>query len=115
MLLTFYSGWATVDTQQSLLAIDNVADGFSLHRMDSLECIRTFPTGTPAKRVVKHVTFAEGGEVVVGGSDHGMAYVFDRNTGVQLDRLRHAPRGMLQAVTVSTARLSKVPAVTYNV
>ncbi|KIP01227.1 hypothetical protein PHLGIDRAFT_123544 [Phlebiopsis gigantea 11061_1 CR5-6] len=109
-------GWAAVDTRQSLLAFDNVTDGFSLHRMDTLECTRTFPTGTPVKHRSKQVEFGEGGEVVVGGSDHGVAYVFDRATGVQLDVLRHAQKGMLQAIATSYSDfgLSTVATATTN-
>jgi hypothetical protein len=37
---------------------------------------------------------------VVGGSDHGAVYVFDRKRGVQLQVLQHLDKGMIQTVTV---------------
>jgi hypothetical protein len=36
----------------------------------------------------------------VGGSDHGLVYVFDRKTGNVLDVLRHADQGLVQTITV---------------
>lgn len=45
--------------------------------------------------------FGEDGKVVVGGSDHGVVYVFDRRTGSQLDILHHANAGLVQTIVVS--------------
>ena len=45
--------------------------------------------------------FGEDGKVVVGGSDHGVVYVFDRRTGSRLDILRHADAGLVQTIAVS--------------
>jgi hypothetical protein len=47
------------------------------------------------------VKFGEKGQVVVGGSDHGIVYVFDRMTGNKLAELKAAEQGMVQTVTVS--------------
>ena len=38
---------------------------------------------------------------MVGGSDHGAVYVFDRETGGPVDLLRHSDRGLVQTLTVS--------------
>ena len=62
--------------------------------------VRTFPTGTPIKRFPKQVAFGEDDTVVVGGSDHGVIYVFDRKTGDVLDTIIHSRRGLVQTVTV---------------
>jgi hypothetical protein len=75
-------------------------NGFNLHQLDNGAHIRNFLTGTPRKRVPKQVAFGENSKVVVGGSDHGAAYVFDRETGTTLDLIRHADRGLVQTVTV---------------
>ena len=63
--------------------------------------VRTFSAGTPIKRFPKQVIFAEDDTVVVGGSDHGAEYTFDRKTGTNLDKLVHSRRGLVQTITVS--------------
>jgi hypothetical protein len=80
--------------------VDNVADGFDLHQLDNGTYVRTFFTGTAQKTYPKQVVFGEEAKVVVGGSDHGAIYVFDRRTGEQLQVLRHAEKGMVQTITV---------------
>jgi hypothetical protein len=75
-------------------------NGFNLHQLDNGAHIHNFLTGTPRKRVPKQVAFGENSKVVVGGSDHGAAYIFDRETGTTLDLIRHADRGLVQTVTV---------------
>jgi glucose dehydrogenase len=49
------------------------------------------------------VLFGEDGKVVVGGSDHGSIYVFDRRTGEQLQALKHADGTVL---TITVRRIS---------
>jgi hypothetical protein len=44
--------------------------------------------------------FSEDFKTVVGGSNHGAVYVFDRKWGVRLHVLHHADSGMVQTVTV---------------
>lgn len=46
------------------------------------------------------MAFGEKDQVVVGGSDHGVVYVFDRMTSNKLDELRVAEGGMVQTITV---------------
>ena len=75
-------------------------NGFSLHQLDNGAYIQMFPTGTPIKAMPKQVAFAEDSRLVVGGSDHGSVYVFDRRTGAPLDVLHHADKGLVQTVTV---------------
>jgi hypothetical protein len=59
--------------------------------------------------VTKQVAFVEDSKVVVGGSDHGAVYVFDRETGGILDVLRHAEAGLVQTITVSSFHSSSWP------
>jgi hypothetical protein len=68
--------------------------------METGTCIRAFPTNRPKMTVPKQVAFAEDSKVVVGGSDHGVLYVFDRRSGSRLDVLRHASEGLVQTITV---------------
>jgi hypothetical protein len=39
--------------------------------------------------------------VIVGGSDHGIVYLFDRDSGAAIDTLRQTDRGLVQTVAVS--------------
>lgn len=80
--------------------VDNASDGFDLYHLDTGSFIRNFPTGMPTKRYPKQVEFGEDSRVVIGGSDHGCVYVFDRKTGSVLDILRHADQGLVQTITV---------------
>ena len=82
-------------------AVDNVTLGFSLYSLEDMKFLRKYPTGKPTRRFPKQVEFGEEGRVLVGGSDHGTIYVFDRRTGLVMDTLHHEDNGLSQAVTVS--------------
>jgi hypothetical protein len=69
--------------------------------MDAWKIVKHYPTGVPVRRRPKHVVFGEEGDVIVGRSDHGKVYVFDRKTGAPLEVLSHSASGMVQAVAVS--------------
>ncbi len=56
-------------------------------------------TMKPVSRVPRQVVFTEESRVVVGGSDHGVVYVFGCKSGGMLQILRHAPKGLVQTVT----------------
>jgi WD40 repeat protein len=88
-----------MDIAQTLFLIDNVVNGFSLHRLDDGACIRTYNTN-PVKTFPKQVVFGENMDVVVGGSDAGVIYVFDKNTGTLKQVLKHADKARVQTVTV---------------
>ena len=75
-------------------------NGFNLHQLDNGAYIWMFPTRTTIKAMPEQVAFAEDSRLVVGGSDHGYVYVFDRRTGAPLDILHHADKGLVQTVTV---------------
>ena len=80
--------------------MDNVSDGFDLHQLDNGAYIRTFLTRDAKKRVPKQVVFSKDTTVVVGGSDHGKVYIFDRRTGKEFQVLHHGDGGVVQTVTV---------------
>ena len=84
--------------------MDNAVDGFDLYNLETGLFMHNFPTGIPKKRYPKQVAFGEDARVVVGGSDHGAVYVFDRKTGKTLDVLFHAEEGLVQTITVSTLK-----------
>ena len=56
----------------------------------------------------KQVVFCEDHKAVVGGSDHGHVYVFDRRSGQTLDKLPHDDKGMVQ--TIAVGKVLQIPA-----
>lgn len=88
--------------------IDNASDGLDLFSLPNDQWLKHFPTGNWSFRFPMQVAFAESSSVVVGGSDHGLVYVFDVEDGEEIDRLRHGTRGLVQcvAVSVSVCKLS---------
>ncbi|KAG1837941.1 hypothetical protein F4604DRAFT_1692017 [Suillus subluteus] len=98
-------GHAAVYSKQGVFIVDNATDGFTLYRLEGDgEPVRTFATGLPSMSVPKQVAFGEEGKVVVGGSDHGLVYIFDRKTGQTLETLHHTDTGLVQ--TISTHDLN---------
>ncbi|KAG1765476.1 hypothetical protein EV702DRAFT_1051012 [Suillus placidus] len=73
-------------------------NGFSLHRLEDAVCIRTYNTN-PVKTFPKQVVFGVKATLVVGGSDTGVIYVFDKNEGMLKQVLQHANNGQVQTVT----------------
>jgi hypothetical protein len=97
-------GDVAIDPRRNQFVVDNATDGFSLFQLPDALFVRGFSTGTPVNRRPKQVAYGEGRRVVVGGSDHGAAYVFDAKTGSVLDVLRHTGRDLVQTITVSCLR-----------
>ncbi|KAG2096022.1 WD40-repeat-containing domain protein [Suillus cothurnatus] len=101
-LLTRSSGHAAVHQKRGVFVVDNAIDGFTLYRLEGEgESVRTFTTAVPSMSVPKQVVFGEEGKVVIGGSDNGLVYVFDRKTGQIIQTLCHADVGLVQTITVS--------------
>lgn len=88
-----------MDASHTLFLIDNVMNGFSLHQLDDGACIRTYNTD-PVKTFPKQVVFGEKATLVVGGSDAGIIYVFDKNEGTLKQELQHADKARVQTVAV---------------
>lgn len=86
------------------MVLDNTTDGFDLYQSDTMTKVRRFASGTLTKKYPRQVALAESGRVVVGGSDCGVIYLFDRRTGAPLDVLRHTERSLIQAITVRRER-----------
>ncbi len=82
------------------LLIDNMTDGFDLYSANRHTPIRTFPVRS-AKKYVKCGVFAEGGRVVICGSNHGKVYVFSVADIKPKQELLHGNRKqMIQTVLV---------------
>ena len=52
------------------------------------------------------MAFGEKGNVIMGGSDHGIVYVFDWMTGNKMVKLRVAEQGMVQTVAVGAYNMT---------
>ncbi|KAF8589291.1 hypothetical protein K439DRAFT_1612878 [Ramaria rubella] len=92
-------GSAAISNKHNQCVINNTTEGFNLYWLGNGAYIHTFNTGKPRQNVPKQVTFGEDGKAIVGGSDHGVAYIFDQVKGTNLDVLQHAKKGLVQAIT----------------
>lgn len=80
--------------------IDSVGSGFELYTLDSGHFLRSFKTREALKTYPKGVAFANSGDAVVGGSDHGLVYIFDVHTGNVLKKIRHCKDGGVETIAV---------------
>jgi outer membrane protein assembly factor BamB len=89
--------------------VDNAIDGFTLYRLaGDEEPVRTFVTPPPSVSVPKQVAFGAEGRLVVGGSDNGSVYIFERKTGKLLETLRHSNAGLVQTIAVGVESLWRI-------
>ncbi|KAG1892293.1 hypothetical protein F4604DRAFT_1672345 [Suillus subluteus] len=92
-------GHAALHQKRGVFVVDNATDGFTLYHLEGKgEPLQTFVTALPSMSVPKQVAFGEEGKVVVGGSDNGLAYIFDRKMGQVLETLHHADAGLVQTI-----------------
>jgi hypothetical protein len=85
--------------------IDNVSNGFDIYRLDSGQFVRTLVTREPIKTYPKGVAFANNCQAIIGGSDHGYVYIFERKSGCILGKLAHARNDGVQTIEVGTTHL----------
>ncbi|KAF8592420.1 hypothetical protein K439DRAFT_1610227 [Ramaria rubella] len=93
-------GHTAISVKRNQFVVDNATDGFDLHQLDNGAHSHTLPTGTPTKKVPKQVAFGEDWEIIVGSSDHGLVYLFEKETSRLLNALHHADKGLVQTITV---------------
>ncbi|KAI6140046.1 hypothetical protein EDD17DRAFT_1499896 [Pisolithus thermaeus] len=93
-------GSAAVHLKRGLFVVDNATDGFTLYRLESGQLVRTFTADPPTVPVPKQVSFGEDGKVVIGGSDNGSVYVFNRRTGVLIETLSHMATTLVPTIAV---------------
>jgi len=71
-----------------MFIVDNATDGFTLYQLEGdEEPVRTFTTPAPSVSVPKKMVFGAEGQSIIGGSDHGSVYVFERKSGKLLKSL----------------------------
>jgi hypothetical protein len=99
--LTSPRGHIAYCARRGQFVMDNAIDGFDMFQLDGgVKLLRKFITKTVDVRTPKQVVFCEEGKALVGGSDHGLVYVFDRRSGEGIDEIPHADGGMVQTVSV---------------
>ncbi|KAF8953888.1 hypothetical protein BDZ97DRAFT_1929269, partial [Flammula alnicola] len=96
-------GNASVDIDRKICVVDNVFNGFDVYKMDSGNFVKTLITKEAEKTYPKGVAFADKSHLIVGGSDHGVAYIFERKTGKVLKRLKHAKKGGVETIGVRSS------------
>ncbi|KAI6123810.1 hypothetical protein EDD16DRAFT_1704129 [Pisolithus croceorrhizus] len=92
-------GCAVVSLKKELVVIDNATNGFTLYPLDREDPIRYFVTEPQSVPVPKQVAFGEESKIIVGGSDNGSVYLFERRTGQMLAKLAHSKTGLVQTIT----------------
>ncbi|KAG1856086.1 hypothetical protein F4604DRAFT_1590484, partial [Suillus subluteus] len=94
-------GHAAVNQKRGMFIVDNATNGFTLCRLEGdEEPVRTFMTTAPIVSVPKQVAFGAEGRLIIGGSDHGSVYVFERKLGKLFETLRHSNTGLVQTIAV---------------
>jgi hypothetical protein len=96
-----------VSLEHRICVIDNVSNGFDIYRLDSGQFVRTLVTREPIRTYPKGVAFANNCQAIIGGSDHGYVYIFERKSGRLLGKLAHARNDGVQTIEVSTMHLGK--------
>jgi outer membrane protein assembly factor BamB len=99
-------GNVAVCNERGVFVVDNVVNGYELYQLERGEFARCYFTNVE-RRVRRRVAFGEDSRVVVGGSDRGIVYVFDRQTGEMLDTLPHAKKGLVQTIAVRQNLIEK--------
>ncbi|EGO04481.1 hypothetical protein SERLA73DRAFT_148972 [Serpula lacrymans var. lacrymans S7.3] len=77
---------------------NNAQNGFSLQRLESGVNIRDDITKVPKRIFPKQVRFVEEEMLVVGGSNHGAVYLFDKRRADILGILKHGRGEMVQSI-----------------
>ncbi|KAJ7251840.1 hypothetical protein B0H12DRAFT_1071854 [Mycena haematopus] len=107
-------GDAQVDWKEGVVLFDDIFTGPSLWRYHDYTRVKMyFIRATRNYGRIRNVRFAEGSTSVVCGSDHGLVYVFNLQTGERLQKLDTETGEWVQAVarTHQTADVDNVPTV----
>lgn len=104
-LIHIHRGNVAVDQKKTVFCIDDTVQGIGLYELDTVARLRSFPIPMTKTVRPRQLAFAENARVIVGGSDHGAVYVFDRRSGEVLDVLN---QGTEWTQTVTVRRLPKM-------
>ncbi|KAJ7148999.1 WD40-repeat-containing domain protein [Mycena crocata] len=104
-------GDGSVDSSKTTMCIGDPTSGIDIYRLQSngYVKIKSFKIEKSPRSLprAQRVCFANENSEIVGGSDHGVVYVFDRPTGETLDELQIVSGAWVQ--TVAAARCNGIP------
>jgi hypothetical protein len=80
--------------------MDNVSNGFDIYKLECGTFVKTLVTKEAVKTYPKGVAFADKSRLVIGGSDPGLVYIFERKTGRVLKKLKHTRGGGVETIGV---------------
>ncbi|KAK7000155.1 WD40 repeat-like protein [Favolaschia claudopus] len=93
-------GDASVNVGKGLFVIDDPHQGVGLYRIDDSRRLKTFEIPqTQENPRPRQVCFADDAKLIVCGSDHGVAFVFDRWNEQIVDELYFGAADWLQTIT----------------
>jgi hypothetical protein len=84
--------------------VDNVYNGFDIYKLECGSLLKTLVTKEAQKTHPKGVAFADKSRLVVGGSDHGLVYIFERKAGRVLKKLKYARKGGVETIGVKISQ-----------
>ncbi|KAJ7441263.1 WD40-repeat-containing domain protein [Mycena latifolia] len=98
-------GDGCVDSSKTAMCIGDPVSGVDIYRLQNNRYvkIKSFKIEKSPQNMprAQRVCFANENSEIVGGSDHGVVYVFDWSTGETLDELRIDPSAWVQTVTAA--------------
>lgn len=97
------SGNAAVDIDARICIVDNVLNGFDAYKLDCGTFIQDYRCQNAMRTHPKGVALARKSTLVVGGSDHGKVYIFERKTGGLLKTLNHNQTGGAETIAVCSS------------
>lgn len=100
-VVVFSSGDATIDLKHGVFCIDDPHEGVALYQLHSSTRLLTCKVPVTKSMRARKISFAEDCKVIIGGSDHGIVYVFDRQSGKVVDKLMTDTDDWVQTVTAS--------------
>ena len=107
MLGLVHCSTAAIAVKKLTKLAGSIEDGYDNYRLENCTFLQSFITRLARLRQPKDVKFAEEGEVVVGGSDHGIVYVFGSHTGAQLELIHHQKDVMVQTIAVRNVKVAR--------
>ncbi|KAF7972155.1 hypothetical protein HWV62_18806 [Athelia sp. TMB] len=94
---------ANAATHDRHVVVDDATGSFALYDLEEGTLIRRLGTEIiPRNQHPKQVAFGENGRIVVGGSDHGIVYVFDKDTGACMATLVAGGGDAVHTITTHT-------------
>lgn len=86
--LTRNRGLASVSVEKNQFVVDNGSEGSDIHCLETGAYIRTLYAARPLFPTPKTVVYAEGGRLIVAGSDTGIVHLYDPRMEEPVECLR---------------------------